>query len=240
MISRRLYTTQAKMTAAKAPPFSLTKTWHKDSYAAIDPRVRPDLRPSGKTDVISGGGSGIGKGMTRAFAEAGASKVVILGRRDAVLKETKNEIEDAVRGATTIQTHAIDIEDLPAVKQVADEIGPWDVLVANAGYLSEPVSLVDADPGEWWKSFEVNVKGVFNLAHSFLPKRREGSTLIGVSAGSIQIDAMARNYSAYNSSKFAEVKLLEIVEKEVEDLHVVTMHPGVGKSPPPIALSSSL
>ncbi|KAF2158998.1 hypothetical protein M409DRAFT_38018 [Zasmidium cellare ATCC 36951] len=218
------------MAAAKASTFSLTKTWHKDTYAAIDPRVRPELKLSGKTVVISGGGSGIGKGMTRAFAEAGASKIAILGRRDAVLQQTKSEIEDAVRGATTIQTNAVDIQDLPAVKRVADGIGPWDVLLANAGYLSEPMPLVDADPEEWWKSFEVNVKGVFNLAHSFLPSRREGSTLIVVSAGSIQIDAMAKNYSVYNSSKFAEVKLLEILGKEEEDLHVVTMHPGVGNT----------
>lgn len=66
--------------------------------------------------------------------------------------------------------------------------------------------------------------------------RRERASLIGVSAGSIQIDAMARNFSAYNSSKFAEVKMLEILAAANPGLYVVTMHPGVGVytfSPPP-------
>ncbi|KAK4502127.1 hypothetical protein PRZ48_005550 [Zasmidium cellare] len=212
--------------AAKAPPFSLTKTWHKDTYAAIDPRVRSELKLSGKTVVISGGGSGIGKGMTRAFAEAEASKIAVLGRRESVLQETKTEIESAVGGRTTIQPHTVDIQDLPTLKRIANEIGPWDILIANAGYLSEPTPLIASDPAEWWKLFEVNVKGVFNLARSFLPNRRQDATLIGVAAGSIQIDAMARNFSAHNSSKFAGVKMLEILAKEVQDIHVVSMHPG--------------
>lgn len=224
MLCRRLFTT----TAARMAPPSLTKTWHKDTYAAIDHRKRPELRLTGKTVVISGGGAGIGRGMTRAFAEAGAAKVAILGRRAGVLQEAKKEIEESVAGAN-IEAYGVDIMDLKAVSQVANEIGNWDVLVANAGYLSEPKPLIDSDPDEWWRSFEINVKGVFNLAHSFLPKRNEGSSLIGVSAGSIQIDAMAKNFSAYNSSKFAEVKMLEILAAENPDLHVVTMHPGVGK-----------
>ena len=53
---------------------SLTKTWHDDTYPAIDPQKRPELRLDGKTIVISGGGAGVGRGLTQAFANAGAKK----------------------------------------------------------------------------------------------------------------------------------------------------------------------
>lgn len=132
----------------------MTKTWHRDTYAAIDPTKRPELSLKGKTVVISGGGSGIGKGLTRAFADAGASKVAILGRRDTVLQQAKQEVESHTAGVT-ITTHPADVADMTAVQNAADDIGRWDVLVSNAGYLSEPRHLVDSDPEDWWKAFEV-------------------------------------------------------------------------------------
>ncbi|KAK1092522.1 hypothetical protein LTR48_004178, partial [Friedmanniomyces endolithicus] len=71
------------------PPYpSLTSEWHDKTYPAIDPK-RPELSAKGKTIVISGGGSGIGRGIAQAFALAGASAIAILGRRQALLEETK-------------------------------------------------------------------------------------------------------------------------------------------------------
>lgn len=133
MLHRRLFTT----TSARMAPPSLIKTWHKDTYTAIDHRFRPELRLEGKTAIISGGGSGIGRGLTKAFAGAGAAKVAILGRRDAVLQEAKTEVAESVSG-TRIETCGVDIMDLAAVRGVATEIGAWDTLIANPDYLSEP------------------------------------------------------------------------------------------------------
>lgn len=78
------------------------------------------------------------------------------------------------------------------------------------------------------------MKGPYNLARSFLPSRNSGATFIGISAGSIQVPAMASNFSSYNASKFAALKLLENIGAETPDLHVVSMHPGVGESQPPL------
>ncbi|KAK4552090.1 hypothetical protein LTR86_010626 [Recurvomyces mirabilis] len=208
---------------------SLTKTFHKASYAAISP-TRPELSLKGKTIVISGGGTGIGAEITQAFAEAGAARIAILGRRTNVLEETKQKVGKSTDGKVAVSTHVTDVSDLASVQKAAEEIGKWDVLVSNAGYLPDIKHLVDSDPTDWWKAFEINVRGPFNLAHAFLPVRNANATLIGVSAGSIQVPFLAENWTAYNSSKFAAVKMLQDLASELPDLHVVSMHPGVGMS----------
>lgn len=232
-----------KMTA----PFpSFTKSWHTDTYDAISPK-RSELSLKGKKVVVVGGGSGIGRGLSQAFADAGASSLVILGRRTALLEETKKIIEKE-DSAIEITTLAVDIVDASAVKTAAKSIGVWDVLVLSAGYLPEMNSIVDSDVDEWWRGCEVgysqdqalisihdinitkvNIKGSFNVCHSLLPQRSKNASIISISAGSchVQIDFQV-NASGYNISKFALLKFFEILAAENPDVHVVSMHPGVG------------
>lgn len=81
-----------------------------------------------KRILITGGGTGLGKGMAKLFRDLGAT-VYICGRREDVLKQTAKELGDNI--------HAIpcDVRDLPAVEQMLDTIwqdGPLDILVNNA------------------------------------------------------------------------------------------------------------
>lgn len=112
---------------------------------------------SGKKIVISGGGAGIGRGITQAFADAGAASIAILGRREDVLLEAKKDVLASRSGGLTITTHVADVTDSAALKYAAREIGGWDVLVSNAGYLSKAVPVAEADEEEWWKGFEVGL-----------------------------------------------------------------------------------
>jgi NAD(P)-dependent dehydrogenase (short-subunit alcohol dehydrogenase family) len=87
----------------------------------------PDLL-SGKTILVTGGGTGLGKSMGRRFVELGA-RLVICGRREAVLKETAAEI-----GHDTAW-HACDLRDAAAVEALAEKLfgaKPPDILVNNA------------------------------------------------------------------------------------------------------------
>jgi len=82
----------------------------------------------GKRILITGGGTGLGKGMTRLFVDLGAT-VYICGRREDVLRATAKEIGRAVHA------HACDVRDLTAVEALIDTIwrdGPLDILVNNA------------------------------------------------------------------------------------------------------------
>lgn len=137
------------------PPFpSPVPTWHNETYAAIDPSKFTGSI-SGKTVVISGGGAGIGREITRAFAQAGAAKIHISGRREAPLIETKNDVENTVPGVEVLVYAGVDVADEDAVTKMASKVGTWDVFVANAGYLSGKARVVDADSKDWWQSMEV-------------------------------------------------------------------------------------
>jgi NAD(P)-dependent dehydrogenase (short-subunit alcohol dehydrogenase family) len=86
----------------------------------------------GKRILITGGGTGLGKGMAQRFLELGAA-VYICGRRESILQETAAELAAATGG--TIQALPCDVRNLDAVEAMIDAIwkyAPLDVLVNNA------------------------------------------------------------------------------------------------------------
>ena len=126
---------------------------------------------------------------------------------------------------------------LPFVADVADEVaveaafkavgGAVDILVNNAGYLPDVVSVADADPKDWWKAFETNVLGAFNVLRGFLRhKAGEGAVVVDVSTGVAHGGAWP-GYSAYGASKLAGVKVFDGVAVEEAGVRVVHVHPGV-------------
>jgi NADP-dependent 3-hydroxy acid dehydrogenase YdfG len=76
-----------------------------------------------------------------------------LGRKEQALLDTKRAIESKYK--TRVSTHIADVTDVAAVKSAASEIGTWDVLIINAGYMSTPGPSMKSDVNEWWKAFEV-------------------------------------------------------------------------------------
>ena len=126
-----------------ATPFPLLKglkTWHSISYPAID-HSRPELNAKGKTVVVSGGGTGVGAAIVKAFAAAGAPQIAIFGRRKNVLEATKAETEKAYP-STHVSTFTADItkaSDVDAAfDQIGRKLGKIDVFVSNSGFLSTP------------------------------------------------------------------------------------------------------
>ncbi|KAJ6100433.1 NAD(P)-binding protein [Penicillium canescens] len=200
--------------------------WHRTTYPAINPS-QMQLLMSRKRIAITGGDVGIGREMTRAFAAAGATVVHILGRTDRTLQETKRLVSLEFP-SIDITTHACDVTDEKSVERAAQEIGAQDVLIVNAGFLSESRPITDSNLQEWWQSFETNVKGSFLVTKHFLPQRSEGAAIVGISSAVTALPATAApNSSAYASSKFAVIKLFEYIAEENPDLHVLTIHPGL-------------
>jgi NAD(P)-dependent dehydrogenase (short-subunit alcohol dehydrogenase family) len=92
---------------------------------------RPDLL-NNKRILITGGGTGLGKGMAQRFLELGAT-VYICGRRQEVLQQTATELARETKG--TIHAIPCDVRNLEAVESMIDSIwtaGPLDILVNNA------------------------------------------------------------------------------------------------------------
>lgn len=203
---------------------SLTKTWHNASYPAISPS-NPALSAAGKTVFITGGGAGIGLATARAFAEAGASTVAISGRTEKTLLSAKEGIESTHKGVRVL-TFVADVTDQKAVDAAFASVGKVDVLVHNAAYLPKLVPITQSDIHDWWAGFEINVKGAYIVTQAFLKVAASDATIVDLTTGMVHFPAFP-HYSAYQSSKLAELRFFDSVQLENPDLHVVHVHPGV-------------
>ena len=114
----------------------------------------PDL--SGRTAVVTGASSGIGRAIAERLGGAGAT-VVLAGRTEPSMKEAADRIAAAGGAARVV---ACDVRDLSAVQGLVDTAvdatGRLDIMVNNAG-LSHPEPIVEADPETWRVMLETNV-----------------------------------------------------------------------------------
>ncbi|TPQ18250.1 SDR family NAD(P)-dependent oxidoreductase [Streptomyces sporangiiformans] len=119
-----------------------------------------DSRFSGRTVLVSGGGSGIGRTIALAFAAEGAS-VVVAGRTRASLDETVALAEGA---PGTVVAQAADVaraEDVDAlVRAAVDRFGSLDVAVNNAGVFRGGQPVTDLSDDDWHTLLDTNVTGV--------------------------------------------------------------------------------
>ncbi|KAI9854447.1 MAG: hypothetical protein M1813_001241 [Trichoglossum hirsutum] len=216
-----------------APFPSPTKTWHTTAYASIDPEL-PQLSAKGKFVIVTGGGSGIGPTIVRAFARAGATHIGILGRTKSSLVATKRSIETEFPNVA-VHVAVADISSEPAVNTAFSTVRslsgdrPVDIFVNNAAYLPDPVPAKDASVDEWWRGYEINVKGSLILTQAFLrAAASEDAVLINVSTAGVHVPVQhLPKLSSYGSSKLAAVKLFEFVQQENPGIRVISVHPGV-------------
>ena len=211
-----------------------TRTYHKKPYPAIDP-TKPEHSCVGKTVLVTGGNKGIGAAIAKAFVQAHASNVVILGRDKASLATTKADLEAILplsKDTTRVHTFVADVIDKPAIDStfftVNKEIGPIDIFVNNAGLMAPHSSIADIPLDTFWRDFEVNVKGGLIATQAFLRhtvKERQ-PIYLNVSAGSAHVKYHG-SVGSYVASKNAFVRVVDHVEKENPWLRVHQFHPGV-------------
>ncbi|OTB12757.1 hypothetical protein K445DRAFT_320884 [Daldinia sp. EC12] len=203
---------------------SPTATWHNDTYPAISPS-RPELKATGKTVVVTGAGSGIGRETAIAYASAGAARLVLLGRTTTTLEETASLLGDNV----SKEIFAVDITQEDALQRVAAAIGTWHILILAAGYVSEPSPMASANADDWWQNFETNVKAVFLAIKVFTAtKNASHATVLALTTGVTPLPTtMLSGLSAYVASKLAQTKLIEFLASEQPNVFAATVHPGI-------------
>jgi 3-oxoacyl-[acyl-carrier protein] reductase len=139
----------------------------------------------GRSTVVTGGGSGIGRAIARRFA-SGGDDVLIVGRRVELLQSTADAINTEV-GSERVRAVAADLmrpDDVRRVTATAAERGPVDVLVNNAGgiTLSDPASLEELAE-LWLTDFRSNVLSTVMLTESLRPHlARPGGRVIAMSS----------------------------------------------------------
>lgn len=208
---------------------SFTKTYHHEVYPAIDP-TRPELSAVGKIILITGGGQGIGAAFAMNFAKAGASDVIITGRKQETLSSVKSKIESLPENKTRVHTFVADTTNEARTNEVFAEvlksIGRINVFIANAGYHHTPAVLADASIDDLWHGFEVNVKGLMIGAKAFLKSATPDAVLINVSTGAAHVRYFGP-ITGYASSKAAGVRVTEFIGVENPGVRVYSISPGI-------------
>ena len=161
------------------------------------------LRLDGKVAIVTGGGTGLGKAMALAIADAGAD-VVVSARREAPLEATVEQIAAKGRRGMAIQTDVTDSAQVQAmVERVIAEFGKIDILVNNAGGggAAPGRTLFDITDEDWRKGIDTNLTGAFycsRAAAAHMVERKSGA-IINVASGHGMRGAP--NSFMYNSAK---------------------------------------
>ncbi|MDF9815813.1 SDR family oxidoreductase [Streptomyces sp. SPB162] len=156
----------------------------------------------GRRVVVSGGGTGIGLATAEAFAADG-DRVVIIGRRAELLRETADKL-NATHGEGLVSWTAADLGDPEQVREAARFIegdGPVDVIVTNAGgnVASATDGTLEGIAAGYRRNFEANVLTAVLLTEALLPQlRRPGGRIVHLSS-----IAALRGPGSYGGAKAA-------------------------------------
>ena len=180
--------------------------------------------------LVSGGGRGVGRGISEELAANGASVAVVFHRDEEAANETVKAIVDAGGTATA---HQAAVESLADCQRIHDEVlaahGFVDILVSNAGIASRGRSVANTEPEEMQRLFGVHVMGSFHLAHLFVPQMRERPRGDVVMVSSVATTLNSAGGAPYNVAKSGLESLALTLAKEEQrhGIHVNVVAPGL-------------
>jgi NAD(P)-dependent dehydrogenase (short-subunit alcohol dehydrogenase family) len=210
-----------------APFPSPTSTWHSNTHPSLAPS-RPELSAKGKTVLITGGGTGIGAETARYFAQAGATRIAILGRREQPLLDTKASIErdhEDVRvfAAPTDVTKKSDVKAAFA-KFLGDD--KLDILVHGAAVVGPLESVQNVDSDKFLDAINTNIAGSLYVAQSFLEYAAPHATVVEINSSAAHVN-FGPGFASYSASKLAVFRLWDSVGFANPHMSVFHLQPGV-------------
>ncbi len=188
-------------------------------------------RLEGKIAIITGAGSGIGRGTAYCFAREGATVVVNdinIQNARAVAREIKADGGKAIAIKADV-TREKQVEQM--VKKVADTFGRIDVVVNNAGVGGEHIGspLTNLTGEDWDMTFAVNTKGIFLMCKAVMPHmvQQKHGKIINIS--SVAGKRPSATIPAYSASKAAVINFTEALATELGPygINVNAICPGI-------------
>jgi NAD(P)-dependent dehydrogenase (short-subunit alcohol dehydrogenase family) len=186
---------------------------------------------SGKSAIVTGGASGIGKAIAQLFLEEGA-RVVVADINKGLLDTTTKELS----AAGTVSSIVADVRFMAdagrIVQQAVDRHGGLDILVCNAGITSVmPIEQLGED--EWDRVLATNVKGMFTMVKQAVPQmiKRGGGKI--VTLGSEMGIVAVPESPAYNASKGAVIMFTKSIAIDLirHNIRVNSLCPGITRTP---------
>ena len=216
------------------PPFPEQQQPYPGLEAEMQPR--PDYgeqsyrgfgRLEGKTALITGGDSGIGRAVALAFAREGADVLISYLNEEPDAQETLRVVREAgrkgiaVAGDISQEQHCRQI-----IERVVQEFGQLDILVNNAAYQMSHQSIQEISSEEFDHTFRTNIYAMFWLSKAALPHMRQGGAIINTA--SIQAYQPSPNLLAYASTKGAIVTFSKGLAEEAiqQGIRVNVVAPG--------------
>jgi NAD(P)-dependent dehydrogenase (short-subunit alcohol dehydrogenase family) len=178
----------------------------------------------GKVAIVTGGGTGIGKGIARAFAAEGA-RVVIASRSEQTLNEAAGELGDKVLAVPT--DLKVEAQITALFERTIAEMGQLDILVNNSGVF-EGGPIEDLSLETWQHVMDVNLTGVFLCTREAMRIMKPAGVGRIINIGSISAQMPRMNSAPYSTTKHALVGLTKSTALEGRDFGVVAsiLHPG--------------
>ena len=237
------------MTSNKPNPLEqsgglFTSQRHSSTYDYISPLK---LNLEGKHVLVTGAAweTGVGYATATAFARAGASAIAVTdlhGVSQDLVDRLKLAAVHAGRPEPVVLSAMADISSLESVQALHKVVaktfnGRLDLVVNNAAHMEPNKSLLDSDPQVLWRTWEVNVHGLMNMARTFLPLLLSTKdslhglcTMINLaSSGALNVRPGSANY---RSSKLAILRWTESLQLEYSEAGLLTfcVNPGAIKT----------
>lgn len=182
---------------------------------------------SGKVAIVAGGGSGIGKGIAKAYANEGCA-VVIAGRNADRLKATAEELGKSGSPVLAVPTDVGDEAQVKSLfKQTMDRFGRVDIVVNSSGAF-DGGPLEDISLEAWNRVIAANLTGPFLCTReAFRVMKGQGGGRI-INIGSISAQRTRQNMTAYTATKFGIDGLTHSIALEGREYGIAAscIHPG--------------
>ena len=177
-------------------------------------------RLAGKTAVITAAGQGIGRACAERFASEGARVIATDLRIDSL-------------AGLPVQARKLDVRDDAAIKALAAELGPVDVLFNCAGFVHAG-SILQASDEDWDFAFDLNVKAMYRTIRAFLPGMlaKGGGSIINMSSAASSVKGVPNRF-VYSASKAAVIGLTKSVAADfvAQKVRCNAICPGTVASP---------